>query len=196
MCVFSLYMCAFSLIFTLTQFFPSPSFHLPYALRQPTPRMTVLSSLKKHLSLLTLLSPSLTCTHTPPPHRGGALLVAGCRDSDLHSKQVISLFCSFCRGYDEIGWSNKLPCPLPPPVSTLETKPDPIATRLNVKRLEDGPLVWQVRVLRLYHTSLARTRVMLSLQVATISVQIRHFDHEGLLQLWNNTFVVKTSYSH
>ena len=54
------------------------------------------------------------------------------------------LFTLSCRGYNEVGWSNKLPRPLPPPVSTLEPKPDPIATRLNIKRLEDTPSLWQV----------------------------------------------------
>ena len=61
-----------------------------------------------------------------------------------HGPNDGALLLTLHRGYDEVGWSSKLPHPIPPPVTTLEPKPDPVTTRLNVKWLEDAPSLWQV----------------------------------------------------
>ena len=50
----------------------------------------------------------------------------------------------FYRGYNEVGWHNKLPGPLPPPSTALEALPDQVSLRFTMKRYDAEPAQWQV----------------------------------------------------
>ena len=49
------------------------------------------------------------------------------------------------RGYSDAGWEDKLPSPLPPVPVAREPTPDPVSTRLNIRRYHSTPEIWQVR---------------------------------------------------
>ena len=53
------------------------------------------------------------------------------------------------RGYDEVGWSEFLPCPpVPPPHPTLGRYPDPVSQKLTFRRYNSLPADWQVRAMQ------------------------------------------------
>ena len=54
-------------------------------------------------------------------------------------------FVCFHRSYDEVGWHNKLPSPLPPPPTAVEPLADQVSLRFTMKRYEAEPAEWQVR---------------------------------------------------
>ena len=62
----------------------------------------------------------------------------------LEYNDFVTFVCHFCRSHNEVNWAQKLPYPVPIPVSTMEPKPDLVSVRLNIKRLESSPAVWQV----------------------------------------------------
>ncbi|XP_065897184.1 protein SPMIP7-like [Dysidea avara] len=47
------------------------------------------------------------------------------------------------RGYNEVGWHNKLPGPLPLPSTALEALPDQVSLRFTMKRYDAEPAQWQ-----------------------------------------------------
>ena len=51
-----------------------------------------------------------------------------------------------CRAYDEVGWHNKLPSPLPPPSTAVEPLADQVSLRFTMKRYDAEPADWQVHI--------------------------------------------------
>lgn len=47
------------------------------------------------------------------------------------------------RSYDEVGWHNKLPSPLPPPSTAVEPLADQVSLRFTMKRYDAEPADWQ-----------------------------------------------------
>jgi hypothetical protein len=84
-------------------------------------------------------------------HHDSAAHILDCEDLEQEDlqKKLGNLALSYQygtttqRSHNEVNWENKLPNPVPIPVSTLEPKPDLISVRLNIKRLEESPAVWQ-----------------------------------------------------
>lgn len=50
------------------------------------------------------------------------------------------------RGYDDAGWEDRFPSPLPPTCTLLsrEPTPDPVTPCLNIRRYHSTPEIWQV----------------------------------------------------
>ncbi len=67
--------------------------------------------------------------------------------SGLADPQRNFLCCTFAlRGYDEVGWAERMASPVPPPATTVERFPDPVSHRLTLRRYHSVPAAWQVRV--------------------------------------------------
>ena len=52
--------------------------------------------------------------------------------------------CTVYRAYNEVGWHNKLPSPLPPPSTAVEPLADQVSLRFTMKRYDAEPADWQV----------------------------------------------------